>query len=60
MGEDNIWLSGRLSETRALPQVIVALDQIGVHDEGQLRAVRGAGTTDRLEPRTTQPEEPTV
>lgn len=60
MGEDNIWLSGRLSETRALTQVIVALDQIGVHDEGQLRAVRGAGTTDRPEPRTTQPEEPTI
>ena len=50
MGEDNIWLAGRLSETRALTQVLVALDQIGVHDDGQLRAVRGAGAADRPEP----------
>jgi hypothetical protein len=41
MGEDNIWLAGRLSETRALSKVLVALDQIGVHDDGQLRGSVG-------------------
>ncbi|MFI5918113.1 hypothetical protein ACIA8M_06150 [Streptomyces anulatus] len=52
MAEDNIWLAGRLSEARALTQVIVALDQIGVHDDGQLRAVRGAGAGPRGESRS--------
>lgn len=42
MGEDNIWLAGRLSETRALTKVLVALDQVSVHEDGQLRTVRGA------------------
>jgi hypothetical protein len=60
MGEDNIWLAGRLAETRALTKVIVALDQIGVHDDGQLRAVRGAGASDRPERPTVQTKEPTV
>ncbi|MDH6710645.1 hypothetical protein P3T27_007395 [Kitasatospora sp. MAA19] len=60
MGEENVWLAGRLSETRALSKVLVALDQIGVHDDGQLRAVRGAGTSDRPELPAAQPKEPTA
>ncbi|MFF7199296.1 tyrosine-type recombinase/integrase [Streptomyces sp. NPDC008079] len=61
MGEDNIWLAGRLSETRALTKVLVALDQVSVHEDGQLRAVRGAGAADRPElPATTPPQEPTA
>ncbi|MEV3986246.1 site-specific integrase [Nonomuraea sp. NPDC049758] len=47
MGEDNIWLAGRLTETRALTKVLVALDQVAVHEDGRLRAVRGAGSPDR-------------
>lgn len=50
MGEDNVWLAGRLAETRALTKVLVALDQVSVHEDGRLRAVRGAGTVDRPEP----------
>lgn len=50
MGEDNIWLAGRLAETRALTKVLVALDQVSVHEDGHLRAVRGAGAADRPEP----------
>lgn len=61
MGEDNVWLSGRLAETRALSKVLVALDQVSVHQDGQLRAVRGAGTSDRPEPLSTaQRQEPTA
>lgn len=61
MSEDNIWLAGRLAETRALSKVLVALDQVSVHEDGQLRAVRGAGTTDRPEPPSTAPQqEPTA
>jgi hypothetical protein len=61
MGEDNIWLAGRLAETRALTKVLVALDQVSVHEDGQLRAVRGAGTADRPEPPSTTPQqEPTA
>lgn len=55
MGEDKIWLAGRLTETRALTKVLVALDQIAVHEDGRLRAVRGAGSPDRP-----QPQEPTA
>jgi hypothetical protein len=55
MDEDNIWLAGRLAETRALAKVLVALDQVSVHEDGRLRAVRGAGTADRPEP-----QEPTA
>ncbi|MEU8136524.1 tyrosine-type recombinase/integrase [Streptodolium elevatio] len=61
MGEDNIWLAGRLAETRALIKVLVALDQVSVYEEGQLRAVRGAGAADRPEPpATTSTQEPTA
>ncbi|MFR9794707.1 tyrosine-type recombinase/integrase [Streptomyces sp. MS06] len=61
MGEDNIWLAGRLAETRALNKVLVALDQVKVREDGQLRAVRGAGVVDRPEPRSTmRRQEPTV
>ncbi|MEG3626483.1 tyrosine-type recombinase/integrase [Streptomyces poriticola] len=60
MGEDNIWLVGRLTETRALAKVLVALDQVSVHEDGQLRAVRGAGAADRPEPLTTPQQEPTA
>ncbi|OIJ86180.1 hypothetical protein BIV24_27070 [Streptomyces colonosanans] len=61
MGEDNIWLSGRLAETRALDKVLVALDQVSVREDGQLRAVRGAGAADRPESRSTvQQQEPTA
>ncbi|MGW9497397.1 hypothetical protein ACWG5P_23930 [Streptomyces prasinus] len=60
MGEDNIWLVGRLTETRALTKVLVALDQVSVHEDGQLRAVRGAGTADRPEPPTTPQQESTA
>lgn len=60
MGEDNVWLAGRLAETSALKKVIVALDQIGVHDDGRLRAVRGAGTSDRPGPAQTHQQEPAV
>ncbi len=60
MGEDNIWLTGRLAETQALTKVLVALDQVGVHDDGRLRAVRGAGTSDRPEPITAQAKGPTL
>lgn len=57
MGEDNIWLAGRLAETRVLTKVLVALDQIGVHDDGQLRTVRGAGVADRPGSIPGQPKE---
>ncbi|MFJ8545950.1 tyrosine-type recombinase/integrase [Streptomyces sp. NPDC093586] len=61
MGEDNIWLAGRLAETRALTKVLVALDQVSVHEDGQLRAVCGAGTAGRPEPPSTPPQqEPTA
>ncbi|MFC7384229.1 tyrosine-type recombinase/integrase [Sphaerisporangium rhizosphaerae] len=60
MGEDNIWLASRLAEMRALNKVLVTLDQIGVHDDGQLRALRGAGASDRPELPTAQTREPTV
>jgi hypothetical protein len=61
MGEDNVWLAGRLAETRALSKVLVALDQVSVHEDGQLRAVRGAGAADRPEPPfTAQHQEPTA
>lgn len=61
MGEDNIWLAGRLAETRALTKVLVALDQVSVHEDGRLRAVRGAGAADRPEPLSTaQRQEPTA
>ncbi|MFE5604132.1 tyrosine-type recombinase/integrase [Streptomyces coelicoflavus] len=61
MGEDNVWLAGRLAETRALGKVLVALDQVSVRENGQLRAVRGAGAADRPEPPlTTAHEEPTA
>lgn len=61
MGEDNIWLAGRLAETRALGKVLVALDQVSVHEGGQLRAVRGAGAADRSESRSTvERQEPTT
>ncbi|MEU2990766.1 tyrosine-type recombinase/integrase [Streptomyces griseoincarnatus] len=61
MGEDNIWLAGRLAETRALTKVLVALDQVSVHEDGQFRAVRGAGAADRPEPpSTTARQEPTA
>ncbi|KOV32817.1 hypothetical protein ADK58_05905 [Streptomyces sp. XY152] len=60
MSEDNIWLAGRLAETSALTKVLVALDQVSVHEDGHLRAVRGAGTADRPEPSSTaQQQEPT-
>lgn len=52
MGEDSVWLAGRVAETCTLPQVLVALDRVSVHEDGQLRAVRGAGATDRPEPRS--------
>jgi hypothetical protein len=57
MGEDIIWLSGRLAETNALSKVLVALDRVGVQEDGTLRAVRAAGTPDRAEPSTAQSEE---
>ncbi|MGX1854062.1 tyrosine-type recombinase/integrase [Streptomyces sp. NPDC055299] len=60
MGEDNIWLAGRLAETSALTKVLVALDQVSVHEDGQLRAVRGAGAADRPEPPSTAQQEPTA
>jgi hypothetical protein len=61
MGQDNIWLAGRLAETRALNKVLVALDQVSVREDGQLRAVRGAGAADRPESRSTvQRQEPTA
>ncbi|WP_121711915.1 tyrosine-type recombinase/integrase [Streptomyces sp. E5N91] len=61
MGEDNVWLAGRLAETRALNKVLVALDQVSVREDGQLRAVRGAGAADRPESRSTaQRQEPTT
>lgn len=54
-------LAGRLAETRALSKVLVALDQVSVHEDGQLRAVRGAGAADRPEPPfTAQHQEPTA
>ncbi|MFD4791629.1 tyrosine-type recombinase/integrase [Streptomyces sp. NPDC058459] len=60
MGEDNIWLAGRLAETSALTKVLVALDQVSVHEDGQLRAVRGAGAADRPGPLpTAHQQEPT-
>nr|WP_042185172.1 tyrosine-type recombinase/integrase [Kibdelosporangium sp. MJ126-NF4]CEL16584.1 Mobile element protein [Kibdelosporangium sp. MJ126-NF4]CTQ89065.1 Mobile element protein [Kibdelosporangium sp. MJ126-NF4] len=49
MGEDNVWLAGRLAETTALRKVLVALDQVAVLDGDQMRAVRGAGVPDRPE-----------
>ncbi|MFI5566840.1 tyrosine-type recombinase/integrase [Streptomyces sp. NPDC051740] len=61
MGEDNIWLAGRLAETRALTKVLVALDQVSVHEDGHLRAVRGAGAADRPEPSpAARQQEPTT
>ncbi|WP_231158519.1 tyrosine-type recombinase/integrase [Streptomyces sp. CNZ748] len=61
MGEDNVWLAGRLAETRALNKVLVALDQVSVREDGQLRAVRGAGAADRPESRSTaRRQEPTT
>ncbi|MFF3411168.1 hypothetical protein ACFYW8_34220 [Streptomyces sp. NPDC002742] len=57
MGEDNVWLSGRLAETNALSKVLVALDRVGVQESGMLRAVRGAGTPDRAKPSAAQGEE---
>ncbi|GAA0703647.1 hypothetical protein GCM10010193_68240 [Kitasatospora atroaurantiaca] len=57
MGEDNIRLAGRLAETSALTKVLVALDQIVVHDNGRPRAVRGAGATDRPGPTLGQSKE---
>ncbi|MGW1982102.1 tyrosine-type recombinase/integrase [Streptomyces collinus] len=60
MGEDNIWLAGRLAETRALTKVLVALDQVSVHEDGHFRAVRGAGAADRPDPATALGKEPTV
>ncbi|WP_345680227.1 tyrosine-type recombinase/integrase [Yinghuangia aomiensis] len=50
MREDNIWLGGRLAESRALTKVLVALDQVAVREHSRFRAVRGAGTADRPEP----------
>lgn len=49
MGEDNIWLAGRIAETRALTKVLVAVDHVGVQEGGTIRAVRGAGAPDRAE-----------
>ncbi|WP_190344840.1 tyrosine-type recombinase/integrase [Streptomyces venezuelae] len=61
MGEDNIWLAGRLAESRALAKVLVALNQVSVHEDGQLRPVRGAVAADRPEPpSTTAQKEPTA
>ncbi|MET9089665.1 tyrosine-type recombinase/integrase [Streptomyces sp. NPDC004237] len=57
MGDDNVWLSGRLAETNALSKVLVALDHVGVQDGERLRAVRGAGTPDRSQPPSAQSEE---
>lgn len=48
MPENNVWLAGRRAETSALRRVIVALDEVGVHDGGQLRSVRGAGAPDAV------------
>ncbi|WP_051133634.1 tyrosine-type recombinase/integrase [Nocardia paucivorans] len=49
MDTGNVWLDGRQGEATALRKVLVALDHITVHDNGQLRAVRGAGTLERPE-----------
>ncbi len=59
MGEDNIWLAGRLAETRALTKVLVAVDQVGVQEGGTIRAVRGAGAPDRAGPSVDHSEERT-
>lgn len=53
MTADNIWLAGRTAETRAIRKVLIALDRIAVRDGETLRAVRGAGATDRTEPNPT-------
>lgn len=47
MGNDNIWLAGRQAETTALQKILVAIEDVSVHDDGTLRAVRGAGSPDR-------------
>ncbi|SEN41480.1 hypothetical protein [Nonomuraea pusilla] len=47
MSEDNIWLAG--AETTALRKILVAIDQVAVHEDGKRRAVRGAGAPDRPE-----------
>lgn len=50
MTGDNIWLAGRQSETSALRKILVTLDEVGVHDDGAVRGVRGAGAPDRPTP----------
>jgi integrase len=46
MGEDNIWLTGRRQEQRALHQIVLTLAETR-NGEASTRAVRGAGTCAR-------------
>ena len=48
LGEDNIWLAGRLQEHDALGRVIVTLEQTRLAD-GTIQAVRGAGVGARTD-----------
>lgn len=58
MGDDNVWLAGRSAEVSSLRKVLIGLDQVGVHEDGQRRAIRGAGTSDRPDPSHVQQSEP--
>lgn len=49
MSEDNVWLAGRKAETTAITKVLVSLSQVAIRDGDRMRAVRGAGATDRPE-----------
>jgi len=47
MGEDNVWLSGRRQEQAALGRIISTLERAPTDQAG--RAIRGAGTTTRVD-----------
>lgn len=50
MGPDNVWLANRTREQTALRKILISLDEVGVRDGENLRAVRGAGAVDRESP----------